>query len=587
MADTTILQVKLRDTEWKDTISVKLTDRLALEYKILDPKTLVRFIIPIYLEVEDEYQKYVIPAQQAFMNENDWANIEVILTDTNLNITPNKILLGIYEFQINEDVSEFPFKLGKAFLSFQEFVQANISLEVYDTEDYYWKEVSSITICKSVEEEVPEPIISEFIAEKYLLVSGESTTLSWSIDDCDKLELYRNGLDKPVMSWQKASNTSSVFPKQHTVTVNGDTQEYILKAYNKEKVANLPIYLRSYTKTGISVVGSGLFEGGRLMGIYTDGRDRKLYALVEAFDTPKKEVIDVFLWESVDGFKWEKTVDGSKYVAFNSPYNEGGLRVPLSFAESPGVFYKNKLYLIGGSRFNPDITSNEVYFYEFLSSSENSTQQKGWQKRNNADFFPRMGHSCIVHECNIWVIGGCTSGEYTGGAGSKKEIWSFNGDEWTELKALSLMERNSMASVISYKAQLQIFGGFGKLPGKADKDLGNTYYLNNKDWVKQSLSSNLLDGNKFSACEVAVLGKDRFVFCCMSGDESSFVHKCLKITENHTISEVIPAGDWLMNDLYYHIQAVTFKGVIWFCCVTQDGDIKSNLLQYLFHVAKT
>ena len=76
---------------------------------------------------------------------------------------------------------------------------------------------------------------------------------------------------------------------------------------------------------------------------------------------------------------------------------------PQVMGTSPGVYYRNKLWLIGGSSVFPNSPRNKVWCYG---------ADKSWKEKGD---FPstmpaRMGHACVVFEDAIWVIGGYNNG---------------------------------------------------------------------------------------------------------------------------------------------------------------------------------
>ena len=77
-------------------------------------------------------------------------------------------------------------------------------------------------------------------------------------------------------------------------------------------------------------------------------------------------------------------------------------------ATSPGAYFKNKLWLIGGSSVNPDRPGKEVWCYE----KDPSTQSRYWKRKD--DFLSampaRMGHACVLFQDALWVIGGYNNG---------------------------------------------------------------------------------------------------------------------------------------------------------------------------------
>jgi Galactose oxidase, central domain len=95
---------------------------------------------------------------------------------------------------------------------------------------------------------------------------------------------------------------------------------------------------------------------------------------------------DARLWSSADGWgKWEEISS-----------------VPWGMCHSPGVAWKGKLWLMGGSSVDTrdQDFSNEVWSFDPATSAR-------WIKVEPApDWKERMGHACVVFDDKIWILGG-------------------------------------------------------------------------------------------------------------------------------------------------------------------------------------
>jgi hypothetical protein len=139
---------------------------------------------------------------------------------------------------------------------------------------------------------------------------------------------------------------------------------------------------------------SGTSSEDRLYGIFRDDKDKySLYSSATGVDD----------WSAAEG------------------------EVPAHMGASPCVYYKNKLWLIGGSSVALGIESgkpaNEVWWYE-----KKKDGRSNWTNNKGALKFPplmkpRIGHACLVFpgktNAGIWVIGGYN--DHTGGA--LQDIW--------------------------------------------------------------------------------------------------------------------------------------------------------------------
>ena len=88
-----------------------------------------------------------------------------------------------------------------------------------------------------------------------------------------------------------------------------------------------------------------------------------------------------------------------------------------------GVVFKNKMWVFGGYFINPAGSDN------FLNDVYSSEDGLTWVKEDNVTtmWSERYGHSAVVYDDKIWVMGGNNSN------GDSKEVWySSDGISWTQ-----------------------------------------------------------------------------------------------------------------------------------------------------------
>ena len=93
-------------------------------------------------------------------------------------------------------------------------------------------------------------------------------------------------------------------------------------------------------------------------------------------------------------------------------------QVPQQMAMSPGVYYKNRLWLIGGSSVDGNKFSNAVSYYG-MNKNKTGCEWRTWKfETTGPKPPPRMGHACVVFPGKvedgnvnegIWVLGGYQS----------------------------------------------------------------------------------------------------------------------------------------------------------------------------------
>lgn len=539
---------------WENAIQVKTGEQFTLQYKIApEGQKAIRVAFPVYSDTPNSISK-----ETAFMNAADWSALQVSMTGASW--VKNPTLSGTFDIA-SDGNAEIIFSItGKAtFAEIVERATCKLSYKSGTGVAAKWNDAGSIEI--KLTQDLSAPYIGKFTAERVVLASGGFTTLNWSVSNSDKIELYKdgglvtistpgtyfaNGLSKDTRFVLKAKNGAIVREKELTI-----------KVFNSSDIA-----IQTNTFVEKHEEGKPIPER-KLMNLYV--YEEKIYALVLEESTK-----DVYMWESYEGFNWSKTVLGSNYVSF--AYKENSNTVPLNFAGSPSVVYQNKVFLIGGSKFNPNIRSNEVYFYDYTN------REAGWQKLAAPTnmFAARMGHSCVVYNNQIWVLGGCTS------KGANNEIWTFDGTNWAK-SAKTLPERRAMASVIVMGNELQLFGGVGFLPGTPDKGILDSYTFDGNNWTKMTWANDMLN-DLYLASEVGLVNNNRFIFNVIN-QNAVYSHRCQKI-EGTSLTNIKNDGNWLISDHVYDTQAVTFKNVIWLCSINQNAGIKSNDLWYLAFVGK-
>jgi hypothetical protein len=146
------------------------------------------------------------------------------------------------------------------------------------------------------------------------------------------------------------------------------------------------------------------------------------------------------LWTSPSGFAdWEQ---------IDEPF-------PAGMEFSPGVAFGGKLWLIGGSAVHTGKwISNNIWRFD--------PRTREWKKEEAApQLTPRMGHSCVVFQNKIWVLGGANQ------TATLSEVWSCEGEGkgWRKYSSAPWPARCMFASVttpaydVFTKPRLWIYGG--------------------------------------------------------------------------------------------------------------------------------
>ena len=140
--------------------------------------------------------------------------------------------------------------------------------------------------------------------------------------------------------------------------------------------------------------------------IRVDGRELKPAETYDLEPTllckaDNKRLYGVFRHDYQDGkrallFETVNPFGGWSFVGSSVP-GQGGL-IPEGFDESPGAYFDDKIWLLGGSQIDPDNASSGVWSFDPAKGA--------WEDRGAAPWSPRMGHAVVVFQGKLWVMGG-------------------------------------------------------------------------------------------------------------------------------------------------------------------------------------
>jgi hypothetical protein len=119
--------------------------------------------------------------------------------------------------------------------------------------------------------------------------------------------------------------------------------------------------------------------------------------------------------------------------------------VPENMATSPGVGFDNRIWLVGGSNVDTDNCSNRVWAYD---------AEKGIWQEHSAGWPARMGHTCLVFNQRLWIMGGLdTDGN------PLNDVHSMDAQgNWQQHKDAPWDPR-CMAAAVSHNNKLWLYGG--------------------------------------------------------------------------------------------------------------------------------
>jgi hypothetical protein len=143
--------------------------------------------------------------------------------------------------------------------------------------------------------------------------------------------------------------------------------------------------------------------------------------------------------------------------------------VPDKMQFSPGVVFKNKLWLIGGSSFDENEPGDQVWCYE---ENPDAKERRRWVRSglNLKQIGARACHACVVVPVpdgqgelaeQLWILGGVDKGQ------CYQDVWTCDGEAWAEANTPAWAGRCRHATAAQQigrgneVSEVWLFGGFG------------------------------------------------------------------------------------------------------------------------------
>lgn len=168
------------------------------------------------------------------------------------------------------------------------------------------------------------------------------------------------------------------------------------------------------------------------------------------------------LWMVAQKNVWSSR-DGIRFTA--QPKTDWGERYGEAY-----VFFKNKIWMLGGMRAWDDFT-NDVWY---------SSDARQWKQATpSAAWCPRRSHGAVVFNNRIWVLGGAVSTGQPDQVPSRflNDVWcTADGDSWTQVtEDAPWSPRDGHVSLV-FDDKMWVIGGGGK------RDVWNS--ANGRNWTR-------------------------------------------------------------------------------------------------------
>lgn len=183
-------------------------------------------------------------------------------------------------------------------------------------------------------------------------------------------------------------------------------------------------------------------------------------------------------------FQTENPFAGWRFLASSVPDEDGF--VPEHCCSSPGVYFDDKIWLMGGSQIDPDDTSNDVWCFDPKSGG-------AWENQGAAQWDARMGHAVIVFENKIWMMGGRDEA-----GNALNDVWTLdarNGNrEWKPLASKFRWPSRCLFSPAVFDEKIWVYGGV-KEPFSDDL-YDDMYVYADETWTKKEITAIIAGDNE-------------------------------------------------------------------------------------------
>ena len=279
--------------------------------------------------------------------------------------------------------------------------------------------------------------------EGNLNLPGDTVTLRWRIYKLTDPALILDNLAEPL---------SCDFDKdrgEKKICCGDIDMNFVLKGYAGNRPMSRALTVR-VLRSGWYDVRHRLFKGEP--GYPTDAAHHAALSLepVNLFNVDDRMLYALFR-RDVDGrremgmFRTSSPLGPWRYVP--TTVSEGDAASLEGHSTSPGLWFDDRLWLIGGSRIDPDITSNHVWSFSYETGE--------WIRHDDAPWEARMGHGVLAYDNQIWVMGGSDEN-----GNPLNDVWMRRDGGWIQQEpdAVPWSPRCLFGTVV-HAGRIWLFGG--------------------------------------------------------------------------------------------------------------------------------
>lgn len=217
----------------------------------------------------------------------------------------------------------------------------------------------------------------------------------------------------------------------------------------------------------------------------------------------------------------------------SSVRGQQGRRIPDDASESPGVYWDDRIWLVGGSQIdpNPGRASNLVWRLD-----PNSGENPSWENLGPAGWRERMGHAVLVFQNQIWVMGGRDEA-----GNALNDVWRLNksSTNWERVAEHAEWAPRCLMHPTVWNDQIWLYGGVAEPFSSIVHDDIWVYPRSGGAWVKQSITDVINKSGTPVSSSLQVFGKP----------EKVHLFGNFRTIESRDSSEVVKPCAWSLDDV--------------------------------------
>jgi hypothetical protein len=313
---------------------------------------------------------------------------------------------------------------------------------------------------------------------------GENVTLKWRTYKLNNLELTQVGIADPLVCDFGQPEGA------RTITSVSADMEFRLRGYDGPRPVDRTLSVRVlrndwYDMRNVILEGDPGYPSRERDGedetprkgfvleptLLLNAGDQRLYGLFRhEFQGNKRALL----------FQTENPFGGWDFVQSSVPDQEGF--IPDGFSGSPGIYFNDKIWLMGGSQIDPGNTSNGIWCLDMKGEGF-------WKKLPDAVWSKRMGHTVLEFNNAIWVMGGRDEG-----GNALNDVWTFDAasGQWTSQGQAAWPPRCLFSPAV-YEKQIWLYGGATE-PFSAEL-YDDLYAYSSGRWDKKEMTG-IIRGNE-------------------------------------------------------------------------------------------